>query len=79
MEDNERFAAMDESAFGKIARKKFGAVSENFHIFYAGWMGNPESYEKMKVKGAEFKSNKRVPFSTMETIVTAQELAQFRG
>jgi hypothetical protein len=67
---------MDNTSYGKAARVKFGAVPEDFHIFEASWVGKRvEDWKSMRVKGAQFKGNRRVPGTTMVTIVTRDEMA----
>jgi hypothetical protein len=68
---------MDKCSYGKAALQKFGAVPEGFHIFEAGWLGErPEDWTRMQVKGAQFKGRRRVPGTTMTTIVTREEMAK---
>ena len=67
---------MDTTSFGKAAMKKFGAVPEGFHIFAAEWLGDkPEDWKSMRVTGAQFQGRRRVPRTTMSTIVTQEEMA----
>ena len=69
---------MDTTRYGKAALKKFGAVPEGFHIFRAEWLGDkPENWKAMRVTGAQFKGRRRVPATTMSTIVTQEEMAAF--
>jgi hypothetical protein len=50
------------TAFGKLALKKMQPVPENFRLFEAGWLGEqPEDWEVMEVKGAEFRPAKSGP------------------
>lgn len=50
------------TAFGKLALKKMQPVPENFRLFEAGWLGEqPEDWEVMEVKGAEFRRAKSGP------------------
>jgi len=66
---------MSRTSYGKAALKKFGAVPEGFEIFAAGWIGKtPKDCNAMRVTGAQFKGRKRVPNTTMTTIVTAEEM-----
>lgn len=70
---------MDKSAFGRAALKKFGQVPEGFSIFKAAWLGEkPADWKSMCVTGAQFKGKRRVPGTTMSTIVTRDEIEQCR-
>ncbi len=67
---------MDATGYGIAARRKFGAVPEGFHVFSAEWLGDkPADWKTMRVKGAQFKGKRRVPGTTMTTIVTREEMA----
>jgi hypothetical protein len=67
---------MDKTSYGKAARQKFGAVPDGFHVFAAEWIGDgPTTWTAMRVKGAQFTGRRRVPGTTMETIVTKQEMS----
>ncbi len=71
------YDAMDKCSYGRAALQKFGAVPDGFHIFRAEWLGeHPEYSDRMKVTGAEFKGRRRVPGTTMTTIVTREEMAK---
>lgn len=51
-----------ETPYGKAALKKMQPVPENFRLFEAGWLGEqPEDWEIMEVKGAEFRKAKSGP------------------
>lgn len=66
---------MSKTSYGKAALKKFGAVPEGFEIFSAGWIGKkPEDWKTMRVSGAQFKGRRRIPHTTMTTIVTLEEM-----
>jgi hypothetical protein len=66
---------MSTTSYGKAALKKFGAVPEGFEIFSAGWIGEtPKDWKTMRVSGAQFKGRKRIPHTTMTTIVTTEEM-----
>jgi hypothetical protein len=66
---------MSKTAYGKAALKKFGAVPEGFEIFSAGWLGKePKDWLTMRVKGAQFIGKRRVPNTTMSTIITREEI-----
>lgn len=66
---------MDTTSYGKAALRKFGAVPEGFHIFHAEWLGEkPEDWKTMRVTGAQFKGKRKLPRTTMTTIVTRQEM-----
>jgi len=66
---------MSATAYGKAALKKFGSVPEGFEIFSAGWIGEkPGDWKTMQVTGAQFKGEKRIPNTTMTTIVTVAEI-----
>jgi hypothetical protein len=66
---------MSKTCYGKAALKKFGAVPEGFKIFSAGWLGKgPKDWVAMRVSGAQFKGRKRIPHTTMTTIVTVEEM-----
>lgn len=66
---------MDATSYGRAALRKFGAVPEGFHVFFAEWLGEkPEQWNAMRIKGAQFKGKRRVPGSTMTTIVTREEM-----
>ncbi len=68
---------MGQTSYGKAAMKKFGAVPEGFQIFEAGWIGaKPKDWTRMRVKGAQFRGSRRIPGTTMTTIVTSEEMAQ---
>ena len=68
---------MDTTSYGKAARRKFGTVPDGFHVFSAEWLGDkPEDWKTMRVKGAQFKGKRRVPGTTMTTIVTREEMAK---
>lgn len=70
---------MTKSSYGQAAIKKFGAVPEGFQIYSAGWVEKqPEDWRTMKVKGAQFKEGRRVPGTIMETIVTVDEMANYK-
>ncbi len=67
--------SMSATIYGKAALKKFGAVPEGFEIFSAGWLGKkPKDWKTMRVTGAQFKGRKRIPHTTMQTIVTIEEM-----
>ena len=67
--------AMDTTSYGKAALRKFGAVPGGFHVFSAAWIGDkPEDWKQMRVIGAQFQSKRRVPGTTMTTIVTREEI-----
>jgi hypothetical protein len=71
---------MDKTSYGQAALRKFGAVPDGFHIFEAGWIGaRPEDWKSMRVTGAQFVGRRRVPHTTMSTIVTVDEMAEFKG
>lgn len=66
---------MTKTSYGKAALKKFGAVPDGFEIFAAGWIGkNPKDWNAMRVTGAQFNGRKRIPNTTMTTIVTSAEM-----
>ena len=69
---------MDTMSYGKAALRKFGAVPDGFHIFYAEWLGGdtPADWTRMRLKGAKFKGTRRVSGTTMTTIVTLEEIAE---
>ena len=70
---------MDRMSYGQAALRKFGAVPDGFHIFAAAWLGEkPEEWKSMRVTGAQFNGKRRVPGTTMQTIVTEAEMAEFR-
>lgn len=72
---NDMNYSMDTMSYGKAALQKFGAVPEGFHVFSAKWLGDkPEDWTSMKVTGAQFKGNRRVPETTMTTIVSKEEM-----
>ena len=69
---------MNKTSYGQAALKKFGSVPEGFEIFSAGWLGDkPEDWKNMRVRGAQFCKGKRMPNTTMETIVTREEMREF--
>ena len=74
---------MDRSSFGRAALAKFGAVPDGFHIFSSEWLvksgQKPEDWKTMRIKGAQFKGKRRVPGTTMTTIVTREEMAACAG
>lgn len=71
---------MDNTSYGRAALKKFGSTPDGFHIFSAGWIGEkPEDWHSMRVTGAQFKGKKRVPGTTMTTIVTEEEMAPHKA
>jgi hypothetical protein len=50
--------------YGKIALEKIKPSSPNFRFYCAGWIENggpPETWDTMKVTGAEFREAKRGP------------------
>lgn len=75
--------------FGKAALEKMGAVTENFRLFEAGWVGdNPKNNsDTMKVTGAEFRIAKagknkgklsiKVPDTTRTVYVNRNEMAKY--
>ena len=67
---------MDTMNYGKAALRKFGAVPEGFHLYSAEWLGGPTpaKWTRMRVTGAVFKGRRRVPKTTMTTIVTLEEI-----
>lgn len=66
---------MSKTSYGQAALKKFGTVPEGFEIFSAGWIGEkPKDWKTMRVSGAQFKGKKRIPHTTMTTIVTVEEM-----
>jgi hypothetical protein len=66
---------MDKTGYGIAALRKFGAVPEGFHVFQAEWLGDkPEDWKTMRVTGAQFVGSKRIPRTTMSTIVTVEEM-----
>lgn len=69
---------MSKTSYGQAALQKFGQVPEGFQIFSAGWIGEkPEDWKTMRVSGAQFKGRRRIPHTTMTTIVTKDEMAAF--
>lgn len=67
---------MDTTTYGKAAFRKFGSVPDGFHIFRAEWLGKrPEDWKSMRVTGAQFVGKRRIPGTTMSTIVTQDEMA----
>lgn len=80
-EDEDLFG---DSAFGRAALIKLGAVAEDFRIYSAGWLGRPEEFREMKVTGARFRPLKRgpragqmlavIPGTTRSVIVTKEEI-----
>lgn len=51
-------------SYGKIALQKIKPSSPNFRLYSAGWLetgGGPETWEVMKVTGAEFRQAKSGP------------------
>jgi len=80
---------LGDTAYGKAAYKKLGNVSENFRLYYAGWVGDkdPSKCKEMVVKGAEFRKAKRgknkgkmtvrVPDTTRTVIVTIDDMKAF--
>ena len=68
---------MDDTRYGKAALQKFGAVPDGFHIYCAEWLGEmPAEWTRMRVTGAAFKGRRRIPGTTMTTIVTSEEIAE---
>jgi hypothetical protein len=66
---------MDKTRYGVVAMRKFGAVPDGFHIFQSEWLGDqPEGWDRMRVTGAVFKGSRRMPGTTMTTIVTCTEM-----
>lgn len=66
---------MSKTSYGQVALRKFGTVPKGFEIFSAGWLGKkPEDWKTMRVTGAQFKGKKRIPHTTMTTIVTVAEM-----
>ena len=66
---------MDNTSYGRAARLKFGAVPDCFHVFNAEWIGErPGDWTHMRVMGAEFEGSKRLPGTTMVTMVTRAEM-----
>jgi len=66
---------MDKTSYGKAALRKFGAVPDGFHVFSAEWLGdNPKDWKTMRVMGAQFQGKRRVPGTTMATILTREEM-----
>lgn len=42
--------------YGQIALKELAPVSDNFRLYYAGWLEeNPKDWKTMKVTGADFR------------------------
>lgn len=66
---------MDKTGYGRAALAKFGAVPEGFHVFFGSWS---KDRTRMLVKGAQFKGNKKIPHTTMETIVTVEEMQAYK-
>jgi uncharacterized membrane-anchored protein len=68
--------SMSNTSYGRCALRKFGAVPEGFEIFYSEWLDaeKPGAWTRMRVKGAVFKGRRRVPRTTMETILTSEEI-----
>lgn len=67
--------AMNNTAYGRAALKKFGDVPDGFKIYFATWIGNtPEEWKSMQVRGAVFLKGKRMPFTTQTTVVTVEEI-----
>lgn len=69
---------MDKTSYGQAAMRKFGTVPEGFHIFSAEWLGNGLPSDRMRVKGAQWRGKRRVPNTTMTTIVTREEMNAFK-
>ena len=66
---------MDATSYGKAALRKFGTVPIGFRVFKAEWLGdNPADWQTMRVTGAQFRGRRRLPATTMTTIVTRDEM-----
>ena len=76
-----------EYTFGKIALQKIAPVEPNFRLYLAGWMGNANQRQVMKISGAVFREPTRgpnkgmlsimVPKTVRTTYVTADEMKAF--
>lgn len=80
---NDVFAS---SSFGQVALRKLAPVSDNFRLFFAGWLEEkPDDWQTMKVTGALFRQAKSgrnkgklsilVKGSQRSVYVTKQEIA----
>ena len=66
---------MNDSGFGRAAMVKFGSVPDGFRVICAEWIGErPSEWKTMRVTGAQFVGSKRIPRTTMSTIVTREEI-----
>lgn len=51
-----------ETSYGKVALQKMAPTDPDFRLYYAGWMGEPNDRQVMKVMGAVFRPAKRGRF-----------------
>lgn len=70
-----------ETAFGKAALRKLGAVPENFQLYFAGWLGKmPKDWNEMLIKGRVFgksrggKLDVPMPGTIRRVVVTRDEI-----
>lgn len=57
---NERI--FEQHSYGKVALEKLKPfVTENFRLYYAGWLGEYPNFTTMEVRGAEFRAAKSGP------------------
>lgn len=75
-----------KTIFGQVALRKLAPVSDNFRLFFAGWLEEkPDDWRTMKVTGALFRQSKSgrnkgklsimVKGSQRSVYVTKQEIA----
>lgn len=78
---------LGQTAYGRAALRKLGAVPQNFRLYSAGWQGKTATArDSMRVAGREFRAgrdgrlNVPVPGTIQVVIVTADEIrAERRG
>lgn len=76
-----------DTAYGKIALQRIGAVNPNFRLYSAGWLGNGRKFGVMSVTGADFRESTRgktkgqlsikIPHTSQTVYVTSQEMREF--
>ena len=81
---NDLFA---EYSYGKVALQKIGVADPNFKLYFAGWLGNGNERQVMRVNGAIFREAKsgpnkgqlciKVPGTERSTLVTAREMDEY--
>lgn len=76
-----------EESYGKLALQKIGSIDPNFRLYQAGWLGEGNEREIMRVTGAVFREALKGPNKGQLSIkiggtersvfVTAREMKEY--